>query len=82
MRTFNHLLSLPLSFFETSSAGVLTMLTDDVRGRELAIGYAYGIGTPDLTALQALGLTLCTGTLEQAAPAWARAGAIFQASLA
>ena len=54
----------------TFTGGVLTVLSDTLRGITLTIQYQYGSGAPDLSPLVELGITLVRGDLAQPAAAW------------
>lgn len=50
--------------------GVLTVLRGYLRGRALSVQYEWGTGTPDMSPLADLGITLVRGELVQPAAAW------------
>lgn len=50
--------------------GVLTILRSALRGVALTVEYQWGSGTPDLSPLVDLGITLVRGELVQPAAAW------------
>lgn len=52
------------------AGSVLTVLVADWRGRSIKIAYQYGSGSPNLSPLTTLGITLASGDMAQAAPAW------------
>lgn len=52
------------------SAGVITVLNEALRGQLLSIGYQWGAGSPDLSPLTELGISLASGDMSQTAPAW------------
>ncbi len=52
------------------NGGVITILLDKWRGKTLQVQYSYGVGSPDLTPLSQLGLSLANGTVPQSPPAW------------
>lgn len=52
------------------AGSVLTVLVADWRGRTINIAYQYGSGSPDLSPLTTLGITLASGDMAQAAAAW------------
>ncbi len=54
----------------TLAGSVITVLRDRWRGVALTVNYQWGTGAPDLSPLTALGLTLATGDMGQAAASW------------
>lgn len=63
-------LQLALGTDYSVSAGVVTVLASRWRGVALTIKYSWGTGSPDVSALAQLGITLLSGDSPQTTPAW------------
>ena len=54
----------------TLVGALVTVLNSAVRGVALAVGYQWGSGSPNLSPLTTLGITLANGSMAQSAAAW------------
>jgi len=55
------------------NGGVITVLLDKWRGKTLKVQYSYGVGSPNLSPLTQLGLSLSNGSVPQSPPSWVTA---------